>query len=115
MKTRDKNPVLKKMIEDFNSRSKGGGFWKALADGLNRPRSKQYEMNLDRIDKFAKAKETIVVPGPVLGKGEITKPVNVAALRFSATAREKITKAGGKCMGIAEMDEKSVSKVRIMG
>jgi len=32
----------------------------------------------------------------VLGDGELTKPVNVKANKFSASAREKIEKAGGK-------------------
>ena len=82
MKVRQKNPVLKKMIEDFSRRS-DTGFWKALADGMNRPHRNCYEMNLDRLEKFAKAKDIIVVPGVVLGKGEITKPVSVAAVKFS--------------------------------
>jgi large subunit ribosomal protein L15 len=33
----------------------------------------------------------------VLGDGEITKAVNVKAHKFSAAAKEKIEKAGGKC------------------
>jgi len=32
----------------------------------------------------------------VLGDGELTKPVSVRAHKFSASAREKIEKAGGK-------------------
>src|SRR5947209_7342813 len=32
----------------------------------------------------------------VLGDGELTKPVNVTAHKFSASAKEKIEKAGGK-------------------
>lgn len=32
----------------------------------------------------------------VLGDGELTKPLKVAAHRFSASAKEKITKAGGE-------------------
>jgi large subunit ribosomal protein L15 len=32
----------------------------------------------------------------ILGDGEITKPVNVTAHKFSASAKEKIEKAGGK-------------------
>jgi large subunit ribosomal protein L15 len=33
----------------------------------------------------------------VLGDGEITKAVTVKAHKFSASAKEKIEKAGGKC------------------
>ena len=34
----------------------------------------------------------------VLGNGEITKALTVSAHRFSASAKEKIEKAGGKCV-----------------
>jgi large subunit ribosomal protein L15 len=37
----------------------------------------------------------------VLGDGELTKAVNVTANKFSASAREKIEKAGGKATEIA--------------
>ncbi len=37
-------------------------------------------------------------PLKVLGNGEITKAVTVKAAKFSATAREKIEKAGGKAI-----------------
>ena len=32
----------------------------------------------------------------ILGNGELTRPLTVAAHRFSASAKEKIEKAGGK-------------------
>lgn len=115
MKLKNKNPEMKKMIEDFKKKSAGKGMFNALAEKLNRPRRKCYEMNLDRLEKFANAKETIVVPGVVLGKGNLTKPLNVAAIKFSGSARQKIEKAGGKCMELSDIDEKNVSKVRIMG
>lgn len=37
----------------------------------------------------------------ILGDGELSKPLNVTAHRFSASAREKIEKAGGKVTEIA--------------
>jgi large subunit ribosomal protein L18e len=106
MKVRNKNPALKKLVGDFNRKGHEKGAWRAIAEGLNRPRRKRYEMDIGRLEKFAKAKETVVVPGVVLGKGE---------LKFSASAKAKIEKAGGKCMDISELDDKMVSKVRIMG
>jgi large subunit ribosomal protein L18e len=115
MRIRDKNPQLKKLIEDFNRKGHEKGAWRAIAKGLNRPNRQRHEVGLDRLEKFAKAKETIVVPGSVLGNGEITKPLSVAALKFSGSARAKIEKAGGKCLDISELDDKTVSKVRIMG
>jgi len=115
MKVRNKNPSLKKLVEEFNRKGHEKGVWRVIAEGLNRPRRRRCEVDISRIEKFAMAKETVVVPGIVLGKGEVTKPLNVAALKFSASAKMKIEKAGGRCMDISELDDKTVSKVRIMG
>ena len=116
MKTRDKNPILKKEIERLNKAGIEEPVWKAVAKGLNRPRRKRYEMNLSRLEKFANQNDTVIVPGIVLGKGEIKKQVTVAAVRFSSEARKKIEKAGGKCLSIDEVSrEKDTSKIRIMG
>ena len=74
-------------------------------------------MNLLRLEKFTKAKETIIVPGAVLGTGVLNKPLNVVAMKFSRIALEKIKKAGGKCTEIENFleDKPSVKGVRIMG
>ena len=119
MKVRDKNPLSRELIEDMHRKGfeNEADVWKAVAKGLNRPSRKKYTVNVYRLEKFAKPKDTIVVPGSVLGHGEITKAVTVAALRFSDDARKKIEKAGGKCLtikGLSEKDPKG-SRVRIMG
>ncbi len=116
MKARDKNPATKEMIENLRQRSRKEKkpIFMAIARGINRPSRVGYEVNLDRIERFSMPKENIVVPGTVLGNGDISKAVNVYALKFSGSAREKIGKAGGKCMSIEEFAEKT-PKARIMG
>jgi large subunit ribosomal protein L18e len=117
MKLRNKNPIMKKAMEDFMKAGTEKPVWKAVAKGLNKPRRQRYEVNLSRIEKFAAEKDTVVVPGVVLGEGQISKHVTVAAVRFSVEARKKIERAGGKCMFIEELlkKEPDASKVRIMG
>jgi len=118
MKVRDKNPHLAELIMKLEQmgRQENVPIWGALAEKLNRPRRKRYEANLYKLDKYAKGKETIVVPGMVLGTGEISKPVTVAALKFSRIAEEKIRKAGGRCMSIEKLaEEKAAKGVRIIG
>jgi large subunit ribosomal protein L18e len=119
MKIRKKNQGLKDLISNLNSHGhgKGSDLWIAVARGLNRPKRRGYEVNLFSLDRSAGSKETVVVPGSVLGSGEIKKALTVAALRFSAEAREKIEKAGGKCMSIPELLEKNPKghRIRIMG
>ena len=90
--------------------------WKDIAERLAKPRRLYAEVNVSKIDKYAKEGEYIVVPGKVLGGGKISKVVKVAALSFSESARRKIEEAGGVCMSIFELlkENPSGSNVRIM-
>jgi large subunit ribosomal protein L18e len=115
MKIREKNPLLRKEIESLARAGIEKPAWKAVAKGLNRPRRKRFEVNLSRLEKFAKQDDTIIVPGVVLGEGEIKKNVTVAAVKFSSVARKKIEKAGGKCLTIEQASKMEPSKIRIMG
>ena len=101
LKLRSKHSQLQSLIIELESKEKP--IWKAVAKGLNRPRRVEHKINLYRLDKLADGKETIVVPGTVLGTGEISKKLNVAALRFSGSSKQKIEKAGGKCWGIEHL------------
>lgn len=118
MKVREKSTLLADLIRklDEKGRQENKPFWGTLAKKLNRPRRKSYEVNLFSLEKHA-GKETVVVPGYVLGSGEITKPVTVAALRFSGKAEAKIRKAGGKTLDIGDFIESkpNLKTVRIMG
>ncbi len=119
MKIRKTNDGLRALIEDLNRHGaeKKSKVWRAVARGLNKPKRTMYEVNVERIEKHSKARETIVVPGNVLGSGEIKKGVTIAALRFSKEAREKIEKAGGNCLEISELFEKNPKghRIKIMG
>ena len=48
----------------------------------------------------------------MLGDGELTKKLTVTAHRFSASAREKIEKAGGKVVCLREPVVKAPTKKR---
>ncbi len=77
-------------------------FWKRIAELLAKPRRQRVEVNLNKIEKYAKDGTTVIVPGKVLGKGQLTKPVIVAAFAFSAAAKKEIENAGGKCISIEQ-------------
>jgi len=117
MKLRNKNPELKGLIESMHKKGleKKSPLLKSLAKSLNRPRRGLSEVNLTRIEKYSGPQDTVVVPGNVLGIGEITKPVNVVALRFSGGAKKKIEKSGGTCLTFHELMEKVPKNVKIIG
>ncbi len=117
MKPREKGPERLRLIESLYRKGieEDTPLWKAVAKALNRPRRKSFEVNVYDIEKHAKKGETVIVPGSVLGSGNITKPLTVAAVKFSSSAREKIEKAGGKAISIEDASRMPKTRVRIMG
>jgi len=112
------NPYLKELVETLRSKSyeKKASIWRTVAEKLEKPRRQRIEINLSDIERNTEKNDTIVVPGVVLGNGELTKPVSIAAWKFSPEAKEKIKKARGKTMMIDELmkERPSGSGVRIL-
>lgn len=112
MRFRDKNPNTAALVKTLAAQPQAP-VWRALAEALNRPRQGLSEVPLSRIER-AHGK-VLVVPGTVLGTGTVTKKHTVAALRFSATARQKIEAAGGSCISIEEAAKHKPADLRILG
>ncbi|PSP81914.1 50S ribosomal protein L18e [Halobacteriales archaeon QS_1_68_17] len=90
------NPRLSSLIADLKSTARNGGgeVWGDVAERLEKPRRTHAEVNLGRIERYAREDETVVVPGKVLGSGALRKDVTVAAVDFSGTAERKIDRVG---------------------
>lgn len=88
--------------------------WERVTEELSGSTRNASEVNLSSIERYSAG--VVLVPGTVLGTGELSKPVTVAALKFSKSAKEKITKAGGKAMTITELAKENpkCSNVKIM-
>lgn len=99
------------------SREKGVPLWRDIALRLETPKRNYPEVNLSRINRYTKEKDLILVPGKVLGAGELSHQLTVAALSFSGSAKNKITAAGGSCITIEELmgSNPEGERVRIMG
>lgn len=113
------NPQLLNLISGLKkqSREKEAPLWRDIASRLERPSRNYPEVNLSRISRYTKEKDLVLIPGKVLGAGELNHPLTVAALSFSVSAKSKITAAGGSCLTIEELMNRNPegSKVRIMG
>jgi len=105
LQRRKSNPNLVKLIDELliHNAENNAGIWKDMAKRLANPRKNYAEVNVSKIEKYAENGDTVLVPGKVLGSGDIHKSVNVAALSFSDSARRKIEKSGGKCYSIKEL------------
>lgn len=73
-------------------------------------------VNLSRLNRYTTEKETVIVPGKVLGSGKLEHPVVIAAFTFSDQAQSKILSAKGKCLTIPNLLETNPkgSNIRIM-
>ncbi len=118
-KVRKTNEHLLGLIQELyeTSHKEDAPIWRDLARRLERSSRLQSEVNVGKIDRFASKNDKVVIPGKVLGSGDLTKPVHVAAWRFSDQARSKIEAAGGKALTIPELvtEVPKGSGVRIMG
>ena len=118
-KTSKTNPNLQRVVKELRdvSREAGSAIWRDVADRLERSRKNWSEVNLSRLSRYATKGEQVVVPGIILGTGEISVPVTVAAFRASGAARKKIEAAGGKAVSLLELAVQNPkgSGIRLMG
>jgi large subunit ribosomal protein L18e len=79
------------------------GLWATVAVLLSRPRRGRVVVNVGELNRLLNDGDVVVVPGKVLGDGELSKRVTVAAWSFSRTALMKIKAAGGEALSIPEL------------
>ena len=79
------------------------GIWKRVAELIARPARKRATVNIGKISRHTSAGDIIVVPGKVLGSGNLSHKVTVAALNASTSARTVIVGAGGSLITIDEL------------
>lgn len=99
------NKYLRDLIEFLRKKyvEERAPIWKKVAELLERPRRRRVEVNISEIERNCEEGDVVLVPGVVLGNGEIKKKVKVAAWRFSTSAREKLESAGCKTMSIEDV------------
>tara|TARA_Y100000588_G_scaffold308660_1_gene333327 strand:- start:6127 stop:6492 length:366 start_codon:yes stop_codon:yes gene_type:complete len=106
---RKTNRALVSLIGDLkdHSRSTGSAIWRDTASRLESSRKNWAEPNLSHISRHSDDKETVLVPGKVLGSGEIIGKQTVAAYSFSDGAKTKIEASGGRTLSIRELMEEN--------
>lgn len=117
-RTGTSNPNLRELITELKKKASENGarIWKRIASDLEKPSRQRRIVNLYKINKFTKKDETVIIPGKVLGLGELNHKVTVAAWQFSDSAFEKINKIG-KAIQIFDLLKESPKgkKIKIMG
>ena len=115
MKTKKTNNLLLSLVEELRrtGTKNKAKIWKAVANELLKPTRKMREVNIEKINRVTKENDTIIVPGKVLGSGDLDHKVTVAAFNFSENARKKIK----DILTISELMKKNPkgTNVRIIG
>jgi large subunit ribosomal protein L18e len=111
------NYQVQELLKQLEPKARDSKLWKRVVTDLKKPSRQRREVNVYKIDKYAKDGETVLVPGKVLSLGELTKKVDVAALKFSQGASKKINEANGEVLTIMQLLQKNPEgkKVRILG
>ena len=106
---RKTNSSLLSLIGDLkeHGRSTGSAIWRDTASRLESSRKNWAEPNLSHISRHSSEKETVLVPGKVLGSGQISGKQTVAAFSFSEGAKSKIESSGGRTLSIRELMEEN--------
>ena len=117
--SRKTNPNLEELIIELKrlSRDNQAPIWRTIAVKLEKSSQHWAEVNVASIDKYAQAKESVIIAGKLLGNGTLSKPVTVAAYSASQSAISKVEKAGGKFINITELAAQNPkgSGIKIMG
>ncbi|MFT4309512.1 MAG: 50S ribosomal protein L18e [Candidatus Woesearchaeota archaeon] len=109
------NPRLQETIESLKKRARTeqSNLWLRVAENLERPTRSRTIVNISRIERNSSEGDIIIVPGKVLGAGELTKNVTIIAWQYSDDAKKKISKVGKAIDFNAK--EMPKGKIKIMG
>lgn len=80
--------------------------WAKLAQLAQKPSSARKVVNLTKINGVTKENDVVVIPGKILGTGNLLHKITVSSFSISNSAATKIIESGGKIISISEMIEK---------
>ena len=107
IKSRIKRKTKSELAETIRLATKNES-WIKLAAILSGPTRQYSSVNLEEIEKQTTVGDTVIIPGKVLSKGEITKKVRICALSFSQTALDKLKKTKSEAVSILEEIKKNL-------
>ena len=99
------NQNLVELIDQLKEKSRetGSALWRDVALRLSKSRKNWAQPNLSRLSRHAPKGAVVLVPGKLLGSGEVEGSPIVAAYSASTGARDKIIAAGGKYLTLNDL------------
>ncbi len=77
--------------------------WSRLAEMALKPSRARKVLNLGQLDKFVNDNDVIVVPGKVLGTGNISHKITLCSFSISASGAKKVVQSGGKIVDFSHL------------
>jgi large subunit ribosomal protein L18e len=84
------------------ARSSHKPVYKRAVKMLSRRTNQLVEVNVGKLGSISTEEGLLLVPGKVLGDGEVDKKLHVGAVAFTASAIQKINSAGGEALLIKD-------------
>ncbi len=113
------NQVVIQMAKELKQAStkNDAPIWLKLAKLALKKSASKRVVNLTQINDVTKEGEVIVVPGKVLGTGNLAHKITISSFSISNSAAKKIIESGGNIIAFKEMIEKfpTGKGVRIIG
>jgi len=113
------NQVVIQMAKELKraSAKNDAPIWLKLAKLALKTSSSKRVVNLTQINDVTKEGEVIVVPGKILGTGNLSHKISLSSFSISNSAAKKIIESGGNIISFKEMIEKfpTGKGVRIIG
>jgi large subunit ribosomal protein L18e len=99
------NINLRLLIKELNKYAKNynAPIWSYVAEILSRPARKRVVVNLSKLNRYVNDGDVVVVPGKVLGGGNLTKKITLATVSISLTALEKVRESGSRVIHIRDL------------
>jgi large subunit ribosomal protein L18e len=118
-KTGPSNEHLVQLIMELRKvcATQKAALWGRVADDLSRATRQRRVVNISRINRSTAANEIVIVPGKVLGSGNVDHSITIAAFAFSQSAKQSIEGAKGKVLSIPDLlkQQPKGKNIRILG
>jgi len=113
------NQIVQSMVKELKSASikNKAPIWSNLAELALKPGIAKKLVNITRINNVTADNDVVIIPGKVLGTGNISHKVILCSFSISTAAAKKIKDAGGKIITYSDLISKfpTGKGVRIIG
>ena len=99
------NTQLNELVSELKKQAveKKSRLWKRIAADLEGSTRSRKAINISKINILTKENDIVVVPGKVLGNGEMDHKIKIAALNFSGQAADKIKRSNSEIYSLQDL------------